>query len=363
MDTLTSRHGNDGPAESLTTYFVPTDEVLALLSPQHTTPQAMERLLLAAQLSPRFFTDSAEKIDIDSSWHILNAQYNLANEESHNLSQRPLVRGTTRLIFSNILHCTNLLEALNNIVHTYNVIHGGEFNFVRRRGKQLSLVVDDRHFHYIRKPPILAVEYALLRIHCALSFLARKPLRVQRVGTPRTTLPAYHHHLKLFDAPIELGQKTYTISYHASEFDTQLESTQHIDINGNLFPYYLALQAEHHNAAQTHAFTDRVIRLILECTAREQRCNQARVASLLNMSVPTLRRHLQHLGTSYRALQDQAHGDLALTLLQEYRSPEITAQKLGYSELRSFKRAFRRWHHMTPAAYLQQNSHRPSQTD
>ena len=183
-------------------YFVPADEVLALLSPQVASTAALEELLTSVALPETFFNAPTEKVDIETSWRILNAHYNMANEESHNLSQRPLVRGTTRFIFSNILHCTHLHHALQTIAQTYNVIHGGEFNFVKTRGKNLTFIVDDQNFHYTGKASVLAVEYALLRIHCALSFLAKRPLHIQRVGTPRfrttiITLKCLAHRLML----------------------------------------------------------------------------------------------------------------------------------------------------------------------
>lgn len=72
----------------------------------------------------------------------------------------------------------------------------------------------------------------------------------------------------------------------------------------------------------------------------------------LNQSSRTLHRRLAALGWSFRQLRDDTRRRLA----EEYlRDPGLTfseiAWSLGYSELSSFTRAFRRWTDMTPSLW------------
>lgn len=72
-------------------------------------------------------------------------------------------------------------------------------------------------------------------------------------------------------------------------------------------------------------------------------------AEALNLSDRTLRRRLQALGWSYRALLEDSRRCLAENYLRDRRLalPEV-ALLLGYSEQSAFNRAFRRWTGMSP---------------
>jgi AraC-like DNA-binding protein len=72
----------------------------------------------------------------------------------------------------------------------------------------------------------------------------------------------------------------------------------------------------------------------------------------LHVSVRTLKRRLAELGTTYSALRDDHRRQRALLLLDD-RTCSIgeVAQRLGYTELPNFTRAFRKWTGVTPAAY------------
>lgn len=77
-----------------------------------------------------------------------------------------------------------------------------------------------------------------------------------------------------------------------------------------------------------------------------------RVAVLCNMSGATLRRHLAQQGTSIRKIREDCLQRSAFQLL---RHSDATlgdiASRLGFSDVPSFHRAFRRWTRTSPSAY------------
>jgi AraC-like DNA-binding protein len=77
--------------------------------------------------------------------------------------------------------------------------------------------------------------------------------------------------------------------------------------------------------------------------------NIERLATRMSVSGRTLQRRLSDLGTSFQAVLDDVRFDLARAYLREARL-DITqvAYLLGYSELRAFDRAFKRWANVTP---------------
>lgn len=78
----------------------------------------------------------------------------------------------------------------------------------------------------------------------------------------------------------------------------------------------------------------------------------ARVARRVAMSTRTVQRRLEAHGTSYQELVDEQRAALARALLRDRaRSIIDVAFELGYADLRSFYRAFRRWTGATPAEW------------
>lgn len=73
------------------------------------------------------------------------------------------------------------------------------------------------------------------------------------------------------------------------------------------------------------------------------------LAKKINLGERTLRRRIEAAGLSYQALVDDARRSRALTLLAQPRSRlDDIAQELGFSDLRSFRRAFHRWAGVSP---------------
>ena len=75
-----------------------------------------------------------------------------------------------------------------------------------------------------------------------------------------------------------------------------------------------------------------------------------RVADALHLSSRTLKRHLAAEGTTFKQLLDEARRDVALRLIGSDMSLDVVAERLGYSDLANFTRAFRRWTGKTPGA-------------
>lgn len=80
--------------------------------------------------------------------------------------------------------------------------------------------------------------------------------------------------------------------------------------------------------------------------------NVERLATRLNMSGRTLQRRLSDLKTSFQEVLDVVRFDLARAYLKDVRlDVSQVAYLLGYSELRAFDRAFRRWADKSPSEW------------
>lgn len=76
------------------------------------------------------------------------------------------------------------------------------------------------------------------------------------------------------------------------------------------------------------------------------------VAAVLNMTPRTIQRHLAKEGTSFRDLLDSLRREYAESSLRETElSVSEIAFRLGYLDLSSFYRAFKRWNGVTPIEF------------
>jgi len=96
--------------------------------------------------------------------------------------------------------------------------------------------------------------------------------------------------------------------------------------------------------------TDRVLDILLSGDLARLRADS--VAEKLGMSSTTLRRRLRADHTSYQFLLDRArHYRCEQQLRQRWLPGKCLADQLGYLEVNSFYRAFRRWTGLTYSEY------------
>ena len=113
-------------------------------------------------------------------------------------------------------------------------------------------------------------------------------------------------------------------------------------------------------APRTSSIADRV-RSALGDELRGGEPTAARLATRFKMSVRSLSRLLAAEGTSFRELLDALRRDLATRhLAADQLSIGEVAFLLGFSELSSFHRAFKRWTGRTPAEFRQEFRSKPS---
>ncbi len=102
--------------------------------------------------------------------------------------------------------------------------------------------------------------------------------------------------------------------------------------------------------AASMSLTDRVRRRLLSMPSGTA-CEDD-VARSLFVSKRTLARRLQREGTSYRRVRDSLYAELAARHLRESElSVEAIAALLGYHDSANFRRAFRRWHGLSPSEF------------
>lgn len=107
------------------------------------------------------------------------------------------------------------------------------------------------------------------------------------------------------------------------------------------------------------SLSERVRRCIAESLG-EQLPRKENIAERLGMNVRTLHRRLADEENSWQGLLDEVRLNQARQLLQQTQDPQAhIAQALGYSDIRSFQRSFKRHTGMTPGQFRSQHPRKP----
>ncbi|MES2258037.1 MAG: AraC family transcriptional regulator [Pseudomonadota bacterium] len=102
------------------------------------------------------------------------------------------------------------------------------------------------------------------------------------------------------------------------------------------------------------------VRQLLEESLPEPASAEA-VATGLGLSVRTMHRRLDELGSSYRDLLRQVRFETAANMLLESNLPmAVIAGRVGFNDLSNFNKAFREWAGMTPGSYRRCQAPAPS---
>lgn len=117
----------------------------------------------------------------------------------------------------------------------------------------------------------------------------------------------------------------------------------------DIYPSLLLILKNWVTKVQSENIVLRIYEVFEKCPRLQDATNQ-RVADKLMLSVRTLNRRLSEINTSYRNVLEKYKLEKALFLLEQERvnMTEIAFQ-LGFSDLSSFSRAFKRWTGLSPS--------------
>jgi AraC-like DNA-binding protein len=168
------------------------------------------------------------------------------------------------------------------------------------------------------------------------------PLRVT-LSHPEPADTTYY--LSLFRCPVEFGAAQNSIHIDSRQAGETLSGSneQLAQLNDHIVVRYLAFQARDDIVSQVKA-------TILESLG-EGNVSEASVADKLHMSTRTLNRKLKAEDSSFKTLLFDTRSELANQYLNDatLTLTEISYM-LGFSEISSFSRAYRRWTGQSPSA-------------
>jgi AraC-like DNA-binding protein len=275
-----------------------------------------------------------------------------AGDETCHLSLRPLAVGTTDFVVETLADAGQVQEAMKRIARAYNLVHGGHFNRVERRRHGLVYVIDDQDFPYAfpaNSPAAYAtMEGVLIFLHAMLSLVAGQDLtsRLRSVRTRRPRRTGSDGFLSFWTTTVKTGGSVYALEY---DLDTAEMPVALAHRKGHAVDVYAAVDAMIQQREQAADPTDFIRRVVDVISAGID--DQAEAAQRLGVSVATMRRRLTQAGTGFRELRARGLNERAKRMLAAHRHPTDVAETLGFSDGRSFARAFKAWNGVTPAVW------------
>lgn len=263
--------------------------------------------------------------------------------------------GAFRMMGLGLLQCSNLRQA---------IFRAGDFADICRGMNSRFYVETDAEIATLTLTAVRSVN----------QFEFKKRLAEAHPDSVLTTILTWHRFSEwLIDTEIPLSG--LCLSYSEHEINTPLAHTNLSDIafdaeaNSMSYPAkyldYPIVQNEESLAAfirtapyhlvtedPTHMSSADKVRSILNRDVSGTMPSAERVASMLNVSVTTLRRQLQKEHTSFQKIKDTCRLEAAYHYLSyaELTNNDV-ADKLGFDEPSAFFRSFKKWTGMTPGEY------------
>ena len=278
-------------------------------------------------------------------------------DEIYHLSSRPFLRGANDFITSSAMGVDNLFEAMKAIAKSTNLLYGGEFDYVEKHGNTIIFIIEDSHFPFKFDDEnfnYLTMECAILYVVAMLVYLSNGPALqyLKKFVCTRPEFDPERNFLSCIGVPLHYGGSRYEMHFDAKVLKLPVVSSmESANVSKRVAQTVIDMIEGRLNSDTAIDSASAQVLKMMEAGIYEQ----TDIAERLHVSVATLKRQLLESNTSFRALRDESLFIKAKAMLGLKYHPNEVAEKLGYSDFRSFYRAFKRWSGYTPTAYIARN--------
>lgn len=264
---------------------------------------------------------------------------------------KKLTPGAFRLLCFCIIGCKDLGRALNRVSEFFRVLLDLSMTLSLHVDAERASVVWGRGQADDTDAQRMLDAYALSMWHRFCGWLIGTSLKLEEVHFVGAKPVNVEKYKQLFDCPLQFSQAANQFIFASAALRLPIVQTeQSLKEFLRTAPYQLLVAPQIDDDKQ---LTTQVRRLLgHDFSQGFPDFEQIRVA--LNMSAPTLRRHLKKEGTNYQKIKDDCRCDAAITYLSR---PELSinevAALMGFSDPSAFHRSFKKWTGLPPGEYRQ----------
>lgn len=256
-------------------------------------------------------------------------------------NSNPYLRGIVGLLFA---ASPNLQIAAQNKIK-YTKILAEHVDLVLEEDDNyfaLNYSIDEKYFHYYE------IERVFSGFLSWVNHFVGEPIYPIKICCQFSPPKHVERYRSIFNCPIHFNHSANLIVFNKALY--QVKNSQYNDY------LYSILQARADKVLQeldtTIDFVNGV-RSLIAGRLSSGNFSAEDIAASVNMSKRTFYRKLQEEGASYQNILDDERKKMALSYLRKPNSQiQNIAYLLGYSDQRSFNRAFKRWTQLSPSEYL-----------
>ena len=309
-----------------------------------------KRLMEMAGINPQRLRGRQQRVHTDQVAKLFKAVQQVLNDEFMGFTRQPCKVGIFATMSELVSRCNTLGELLSKAIHFYSLVS---------EDIQMRLETRDNQaiFEFTMTDPALdplhfMTEFWLVIWHRFPSWYIGQPIRLQEThfAFPQ---PSHLEELSImFPSRLQFNCDVNRLVFDQDYLDKPLvRSGQELD------QYLQNAPAD----IMTIPGSDTVLEAQIERLIHQRDPDRLmfgsiqELASELGISAQTLHRRLKQNATSYQKIKDNLRRTLAIhKLVQEKLPIEQVSEAVGFSESRSFTRAFKHWTGLTPRQYRKQ---------
>jgi len=291
---------------------------------------------------------SQQRVDSEQMTRLVQLVWRKLGDEFLGCTKNPCKSGSFSFMAKHVFHYNTLERMLAQGISFYNLITDDIQMQLHRRGEQaeFEFVFSDSG----EDPDHFFLEFWLIIWHRFASWLVDVKIPLNQVCFTHPK-PAHWQQAKLlFPCRHHFNRPVVKFCFPVKYLELSCARTrQDLDQFLRDSPADLITIA-----GSEQSFNAKIRRILLHNSTESFSCPSLELlAADMSMSAQTLRRRLKVEGTSYPLIKDQIRRDLAIELLlTSNKNVNEISDALGFSEPRSFTRAFKQWTGTTPSQYV-----------
>ncbi len=306
-------------------------------------------LLAAANVAPEILHSANGRVHIEQWNQLVIHICRELDDEFMGFTSDACHWGSLALMAELVRHSDNLRGLLALATRFYNTTTRGMSMHLREDGPTatFSIELTDPSCD----PDNFCLEFWLVIMHRFCSWYIGKQIKLQQVELTYTPVDYFDEFQLLFRSDNKFDSSQNALHFHSSYLQQPLiqARSQLRDFLRQIPLNFLTMPSDE------DSFCARV-RLLLNHHYQQQGyfIDVEEALKHLHVSEQTLRRKLQAEGSSFQKLKNDMRRDIAIEKLMQKMSITDVAMLLGFTETRSFTRAFKQWTGVSPSSYRKQ---------
>lgn len=316
-----------------------------------TDPTERRRLLVRSGINPGLLRHPARRVHTEQAARLFRNVQLALDDEFMGMSAARCRVGAFRTMCELVCRCRTLGELLPKAFSFYRLLAEDVSFQLAVEGSLARVAV--RHRSPERDPDHFLREFLLVIWHRFPSWYLGEPIRLRETRFSYPEPPAHEAEL----AVMFPGGRTFGWGEDALVFEAEYLARPLVRKPEELERFAANAPADVMTIPGVDdSLERRLMRLLAGREGEPLSFPPVReVAARLGLSVPTLYRRLRQQGTSYQKIKDDLRRERAIRHLVKDGLPvERVSELVGFTEARSFTRAFRQWTGMSPREYRRQ---------